>query len=416
MLKNLPILAAALTFLLLAPSCTTPPKSGQPEPGKRAAALVQEGQMTLLDDKIGPARMAFAKALILDPDCAEAAYNLGRLEEKAGNPEKALDAYGIIGRRNPDHKLAATARNRYNRILAARFAKKIAEEVKQLGDRSVAVLDFTDKDGRPSYLGTLFGEALSTAIAELKEPAITLVERKEIKALLAEKMLDETDLVDRRRAVDVKGFISVDILVTGKVLEETFVKALIKDTARSILNSSYPTFGGGETEPISKPWAQLTQIRNAKPGFAVRLWTDKALGAPYFEGDTVTFFYSVEKLSYVFIYALQPDGSILQLFPNPYTPEWRVEPGKVHMFPAKDAGFDIPVEGPHFGLQRVKLIACTRNVNPLDMKPREPAMKSIAKDDDTTMRNLKIRLAAEPQTEWADTIIRFPTLPRESSK
>ncbi len=372
--------------------------------------------MALLDDRIGPARMAFAKALILDPDSAEAAYNLGRLEEKAGNPEKALDAYGIIGRRSPNHKLAPAARNRYNRIMAARFAKEIVEEVGRLGDRSITVLDFTDKDGRPSYLGALFGEALSTAIAELKEPGITLVERKEIKALLAERMLDETDLVDRRRAGEVKGFIPADILITGKVLEETFVKATIKDTARSIMNSSYPTFGGGEKEQISKPWAQLTKIRNSRPGFAVRLWTDKALGAPYFEGDTVTFYYSVEKLSYVFIFALQPDGSILQLFPNPYTPEWRVVPGKVHMFPAKDAGFAIDVKGPHFGLQRVKLIACTRNVNPLDMKPREPAMKSIDKDDDTTMRNLKIRLASEPQAEWADTIIRFPTLPRESAK
>ncbi|MHC4660429.1 MAG: DUF4384 domain-containing protein [Planctomycetota bacterium] len=369
----------------------------------------------MAEKKLDAARKSFAKALVHDPGSIEAAFCLGELEERAGNPEKALDSFGKVWKIDPHHKLVMDARHSYNRILASLFAKRIADEIKLLGERSVAVLDFTDGDGQPNYLGTLFGQELTAALSRLKEPDLILLERKRMKDLFAEKMLDESDLVDKRHSDQARKFMPVDIFVMGKVLDKTFVSVIEKDSGKMLLQDSYATFGGGGSGKVSNSWKQLEKIRNHKPGFPVKLWTNKPRGEPYYEGETVTFHFTVGKLAYAYIYALQPDGSIGQLYPNPYMEQMKLEAGKEYIFPPENASFDIPINPPH-GLHRVKMVACTKNVDPYAPEPDSTNLKSIAADDDTTMRNIGIRLHSEAPTEWAETTIRFPTLPKPSNR
>lgn len=98
--------------------------------------------------------------------------------------------------------------------VAARLAAKIAP----LPGASVAVVDFTDLQGRVTELGRFYAEELSIALANAPG-GFKVIDRGHLKALLAEHKFQTSGVVDEKTAAELGRIAGVTILVTGTVAD-----------------------------------------------------------------------------------------------------------------------------------------------------------------------------------------------------
>lgn len=96
------------------------------------------------------------------------------------------------------------------------------------------------------------------------------------------------------------------------------------------------------------------------PGtLTVSLWTDKS---SYVIGETVRVYFTVNQPAYVYLYDLQPDGFVHQVFPNGYSQANYVSAG-THSLP--DAAYQFTVTPPT-GTERLQIFA---SLTPLALVP-----------------------------------------------
>ena len=74
------------------------------------------------------------------------------------------------------------------------LAAKISKSLVAQGYKSVAALDFTDLQGQPTELGRFLSEELAVEIVSTS--GVSMVDRANIKSILAEHKLTEAGLVD----------------------------------------------------------------------------------------------------------------------------------------------------------------------------------------------------------------------------
>ena len=98
--------------------------------------------------------------------------------------------------------------------VAARLAVKIAS----LPDATVAVVDFTDLQGRVTELGRYYAEELSIALVNAPG-GFKVIDRGHLKALLAEHKFQTSGVVDEKTAAELGRIAGVNILITGTVTD-----------------------------------------------------------------------------------------------------------------------------------------------------------------------------------------------------
>ncbi len=98
--------------------------------------------------------------------------------------------------------------------VAARLAVKIAT----LPDATVAVVDFTDLQGRVTELGRYYAEELSIALVNAPG-GFKVIDRGHLKALLAEHKFQTSGVVDEKTAAELGRIAGVNILITGTVTD-----------------------------------------------------------------------------------------------------------------------------------------------------------------------------------------------------
>ena len=106
-------------------------------------------------------------------------------------------------------------------------------------------------------------------------------------------------------------------------------------------------------------------VVNPAPAFGVSVSLDKAGDVPtYAVGERISIRVRSERDAYVYLYSLQPDGSVTQILPNRFDDENYLRGGETRTYPPRDAGYVFNVEAPT-GLSRVVAVASLR---PLDTR------------------------------------------------
>lgn len=91
---------------------------------------------------------------------------------------------------------------------------------------------------------------------------------------------------------------------------------------------------------------------------AVDLWLDKQCGSPYYTGEKALIYFSTDVDGYVTLYDIDTEGQVSVIFPNRNTPDNFVKGGQPYQIPAREADYDLIVEGPE-GIEYIDAVAST---------------------------------------------------------
>ncbi len=120
----------------------------------------------------------------------------------------------------------------------AKMSDKLATQIKDQGKKKVAVLDFTDLQGGSSELGKYIAEQLTVNLVMNKRD-FSVLDRANLKSILAEHKLTATGLIDPENAKKLGMFAGVDALILGTIIpkgQNTSINAKIitTDTAEIV--------------------------------------------------------------------------------------------------------------------------------------------------------------------------------------
>lgn len=115
------------------------------------------------------------------------------------------------------------------------LADKVSKTLVAQGYKNVAAIDFTDLQGQPTELGRYLSERLEVEIVTVG--GVSMVDRANIKSILAEHKLTEAGLVNPANAKKLGEFAGVDAILIGNVTAlddgiELMVKAIATSSAK----------------------------------------------------------------------------------------------------------------------------------------------------------------------------------------
>lgn len=90
----------------------------------------------------------------------------------------------------------------------------------------------------------------------------------------------------------------------------------------------------------------------------IDLWLNKACGSPYYTGEKALIYFKTDVDGYITLYDIDTQGKVLVIFPNRHTPDNFVRAGQTLQIPAREASYDLIVEGPA-GIEYVEGVAST---------------------------------------------------------
>jgi hypothetical protein len=117
------------------------------------------------------------------------------------------------------------------------LADKLSKTLVAKGAKNVAAIDFTDLQGQPTELGRFLSERL--AIELVSTAGVSMLDRANIKSILAEHKLTEEGLVNPANAKKLGEFAGVDTILIGNVTPlddgiELMVKAIATESAKIV--------------------------------------------------------------------------------------------------------------------------------------------------------------------------------------
>lgn len=144
------------------------------------------------------------------------------------------------------------------------LASKLAALTKENGKKKVTVLDFTDLQGGGSELGKYIAEELTVNLVMVKSN-FSVLDRANLRKILAEHKLTATGLVDPENAKKLGQFAGVDALILGTIVPKGQKVAL---TAKIITTDTAEIVGAAKAEFKSDETVQqlLSQAATAEGG------------------------------------------------------------------------------------------------------------------------------------------------------
>lgn len=154
------------------------------------------------------------------------------------------------------------------------LAEKIATPIKEHGNKKVTVLDFTDLQGGSSELGRYIAEQLTVDLVMSKRD-FSVLDRANLKSILAEHKLTATGLVDPENAKKLGQFAGVDAIILGTIISKgqntaLTAKIITTDTAE-IVGAARAEFKTDEnvrqlvSKPTAEPQSPTSATTDAKP-------------------------------------------------------------------------------------------------------------------------------------------------------
>jgi len=132
----------------------------------------------------------------------------------------------------------------------SKLADNLATQVKDQGKKKVTVLDFTDLQGGSSELGKYIAEQLTVDLV-MDKKGFSVLDRANLKSILAEHKLTATGLIDPDTAKKLGQFAGVDVIILGTITPKDqnialTAKIITTDTAE-IIGAAKATFKADST-------------------------------------------------------------------------------------------------------------------------------------------------------------------------
>ena len=141
------------------------------------------------------------------------------------------------------------------------LAAKLATQINDHGKKKVAVLDFTDLQGGSSELGKYIAEQLTVNLVMGKRD-FSVLDRANLKSILAEHKLTATGLVDPENAKKLGMFAGVDALILGTIIPKGQNTSL---NAKIITTDTAEIVGAARAEFVTDSTVQQLAAKPAKP-------------------------------------------------------------------------------------------------------------------------------------------------------
>ena len=141
------------------------------------------------------------------------------------------------------------------------LTEKLAAQIKDHGSKKVTVLDFTDLQGGSSELGKYIAEQLTVDFVMTKRD-FSVLDRANLKSILAEHKLTATGLVDPENAKKLGQFAGVDALIIGTIIP---VNTNINLTAKIITTDTAEIIGAAKAGFAADNTVQQLLSHPAKP-------------------------------------------------------------------------------------------------------------------------------------------------------
>ena len=122
------------------------------------------------------------------------------------------------------------------------LATVVGQKLTAAGKETVAVVDFTDLDGKATWLGRFLAEEVSVALGA-DAPTFEVIERTQLRVLVQEHKLGASGLLDPQTARKLGQIAGVQAITTGTLTEfgdsvRLSLKVLDVNTARVIASST----------------------------------------------------------------------------------------------------------------------------------------------------------------------------------
>ncbi len=165
------------------------------------------------------------------------------------------------------------------------------------------------------------------------------------------------------------------------------------------------TLGAASAAP--KISAQSIIVNPVQGDLGVRVWTDRDPGGnrtpSYRVGDRIRIYTSVSDDAYVYLFNVNPDGSIDQILPNRYASGANfVKANTTKVFPGSGDGFTFDIAAP-YGINKVLALASETPLN-LDrisqFRSGQPFADVAVKGQNNLAQALSIVVNPVPQDSW----------------
>ena len=191
------------------------------------------------------------------------------------------------------------------------LAGKLATQVNDHGKKKVAVLDFTDLQGGSSELGKYIAEQLTVNLVMGKRD-FSVLDRANLKSVLAEHKLTATGLVDPENAKKLGQFAGVDALILGTIIPKGTnttlnAKIITTDTAEIVGAARAEFVTDNNVRQLASKPAAPEDIAGAsqslsplpKPFGDLQAWVESLKFTPYAGGTAsrVTFSIIITNMS-----------------------------------------------------------------------------------------------------------------------
>jgi hypothetical protein len=143
-------------------------------------------------------------------------------------------------------------------------------------------------------------------------------------------------------------------------------------------------------------------VVNPAPEFGVTVFLDKSGEVPsYRVGEEIRVSVRVDRDAYVYLYSLEPDGTVTQILPNRFTSDHFLRGGQTRTFPPSGAGYVFNVDPPT-GLSKVVAVASTRQLDTQELAKFESGRAFATSDigERGFQRAFRIVVNPVPQDSW----------------
>lgn len=144
----------------------------------------------------------------------------------------------------------------------ATLTEQLASKIKEQGSKKVTVLDFNDLEGRPNEFGKYIAEQITVNFV-MTNRSFTVVDRANLKSILAEYKLTETGLINKENAKKLGEFSGVEALVLGTI---TQIGNNMTVTAKIIRTDTADIIGGAKASFATDPTVQELMSKQTRGG------------------------------------------------------------------------------------------------------------------------------------------------------
>ena len=189
-----------------------------------------------------------------------------------------------------------------------------------------------------------------------------------------------------------------DRLAQGEV---RIKRELLEKNNLSLFPSNY--------ENLQKELDYLKSPVDLKPAeLSVQIWTDHGDGGMYRKGDKMFVFLMANKDCYVRLIYHQADGKNIQIFPNPWREDNKIEGNRVYIIPSESDKFEFTVDEP-YGAEVLKAFASSKPFPKVEGEFFKDGLKSLMGTTKGIMEKIRGIRMQEKEAEYTEAECRITT-------